>query len=184
MNSDVLTNIPRSPGVWMQAWTRLRADRVGMVALGVTAFFVVLVVLAQLGLVAKDWQKEVGVAFAPPHFVGKSSDATQQAAVDRIEGANVDISDVDPLAPRYQEWAERAARFKSVVLEKSDTLPFGGDQLGRDVLRKVIKGAQVSITVGLAAALVATLIGTALGAVGGYFGGRLGDFLEWVYNVF
>jgi oligopeptide transport system permease protein len=38
--------------------------------------------------------------------------------------------------------------------------------------------------VGLAAAVLATLIGTVLGALGGYFGGRIGDFLEWVYNVF
>jgi peptide/nickel transport system permease protein len=34
------------------------------------------------------------------------------------------------------------------------------------------------------AALVATLIGTVLGALAGFFGGRLGDFLEWLYNVF
>jgi peptide/nickel transport system permease protein len=122
--------------------------------------------------------------FAPPHFIGKIVDGSQSAVVETISGPNVDISDVDPLAPRYQEWQERAAKFKTTITEKSDTLPFGGDQLGRDVLSKVIKGAQVSITVGLAAALMATLIGTLLGAIGGYFGGRAGDFLEWVYNVF
>jgi oligopeptide transport system permease protein len=52
------------------------------------------------------------------------------------------------------------------------------------VLAKVIKGAEVSIFVGLAAAVVATVIGTLLGAVSGFFGGKVGDFLEWVYNVF
>jgi peptide/nickel transport system permease protein len=155
-----------------------------MVSLYITLFFIGLVLLAQLGLVAKSWQKEVGTPFAPPHFVGKIIDGSQSAVVETIAGPNVDISEVDPLAPRYQEWQERAARFKATITEKSDTLPFGGDQLGRDVLSKVIKGAQVSITVGLAAALMATLIGTLLGAIGGYFGGRAGDFLEWVYNVF
>ena len=34
------------------------------------------------------------------------------------------------------------------------------------------------------AALLATLIGTLLGALAGFFGGKIGDFLEWVYNVF
>ena len=184
MSTDILPALPQSPGVWMQAWTRLKADRVGMVCLYISLFFIVLVLLAQLGLVAKDWQKEVGTPFAPPHFVGKIADGSQTAVIDSITGPNVDISDVDPLAPRYQEWQERAAKFKTIVIEKSDTLPFGGDQLGRDVLSKVIKGAQVSITVGLAAALIATFIGTLLGAIGGYFGGRAGDFLEWVYNVF
>ena len=184
MTTDLSQTLPRSPGVWAQAWARLKTDRVGMVSLWVTLFFITLVLLAQMGLVAKDWQKEVGTPFAPPHFVGKITDGSQSAVVDSIAGPNVDISDVDPLAPRYDEWRERAAQFKTATIEKSDTLPFGGDQLGRDVLSKVMKGAQVSITVGLAAALFATLIGTLLGAIGGYFGGRMGDFLEWVYNVF
>jgi len=184
MTTDLVHALPKSPGVWAEAWKRLKNDRVGMVSLVVTLFFIVLVLLAQLGVVAKGWQKEVGTPFAPPHFVGKIEDGSQSAVIDSIAGANVDISDVDPLAPRYQEWAERAAKFKATITQKSDTLPFGGDQLGRDVLSKVIKGAQVSITVGLAAALMATLIGTILGAIGGYFGGRVGDFLEWVYNVF
>jgi peptide/nickel transport system permease protein len=184
MSAEILATLPRSPGVWAQAWMRLKVDRVGMVSLYVTLFFIVLVLLAQLGWVAKDWQREVGTPFAPPHFIGKIVDGSQTAVIDSIAGPNVDISDVDPLAPRYQEWQQRAARFKTTITEKADTLPFGADQLGRDVLSKVVKGAQVSITVGLASALMATLIGTILGAIGGYFGGRAGDFLEWVYNVF
>ena len=184
MTTEILQALPQSPGVWVQAWTRLKTDKVGMVSLYVTLFFIVLVLLAQLGLVAKDWQKEVGTPFAPPYFVGRIADGSQTAVIDSIAGPNVDISAVDPLAPRYQEWQERAAKFKTTITEKSDTLPFGGDQLGRDVLSKVIKGAQVSITVGLAAALMATFIGTLLGAIGGYFGGPIGDFLEWIYNVF
>ena len=184
MTTDILQALPQSPGVWKQAWIRLKTDRVGMVSLYVTVFFILLVILAQLGLVAKDWQKEVGVPFAAPHFMGKIVDGTQSAVVQTLTGPNVDLSDVDPLASRYQEWDERAAQFKTTVTVKSDTLPFGGDQQGRDVISKVIKGAQVSITVGLTAALFATLIGTVLGAIGGYFGGRAGDFLEWVYNVF
>ena len=36
----------------------------------------------------------------------------------------------------------------------------------------------------MSAAVVATLIGTVLGAIGGFFGGKVGDLLEWVYNVF
>ena len=179
-----LQALPRSAGVWEQAWSRLRQDRVGMASLAITLCFIVLVLLAQLGLVASGWQMEVGTPFAPPHFIGKITDGSQSAVVAGIDGPNVDISEVDPLAPRYAEWNERAARFKTIVSAKSDTLPFGGDQLGRDVLSKVVKGAQVSITVGLAAALMATLIGTVLGAVAGYFGGRVGDLLEWVYNVF
>jgi oligopeptide transport system permease protein len=184
MNTIVVSELPHSPGVWASAWKRLRADRVGMVSLGITVLFIGMVVLAQLGLIAKNWQKEVGTAFAPPHVVGKIVDGSTTAVVEGTAGANVDLADIDPLAPRYAEWAAAAALVKTEVVVKSDTLPLGGDQLGRDVLSKVIKGAQVSITVGLIAALLATFIGTVLGAIAGYFGGKAGDFLEWVYNVF
>lgn len=184
MSLDIVQALPQSPGVWASAWKRLKGNQVGMVSLVITLLFVGLVVLAQLGLIAKDWQKEAATAFAPPHFIGKIVDGSQTAVVEGAGGTAVDISDIDPLAPRYKEWADRAAQFKTTVTEKSDTLPFGADQLGRDIVSKVIKGAQVSITVGLISALFATIIGTFLGAIGGYFGGKLGDFLEWVYNVF
>ena len=184
MSVTELQELPKSPGVWSQAWMRLKNDRVGMVSLYITVCFIVLVLLALLGLVAQDWQKEVGTPFAPPHFVGKILDGSQTAVIDRVAGPNVDLSDVDPLAPRYKEWTALASKYQTVAIVKSDTLVFGGDQQGRDVLSKVIKGAQVSITVGLAAALMATLIGTVLGAIAGYFGGWVGDLLEWVYNVF
>ncbi len=184
MSADVMQELPKSPGVWESAWKRLRADRVGMTALTVTALFIVLVLLTQFGLVAKDWQKEVGTPFAAPHFVGKIVDGSQTAVVQNVDAPNADLSDVDPLAPRYKEWAERASKVNTTQVHKADTLPLGGDQLGRDVLSKAIRGSQVSITVGLVAALVATIIGTILGAVAGYFGGKAGDVLEWVYNVF
>jgi peptide/nickel transport system permease protein len=48
---------------------------------------------------------------------------------------------------------------------------FGTDQLGRDVLSRLIHGARVSLVVGVAAALLAGVIGAAVGLVTGYFGG-------------
>ncbi|HEX6361404.1 MAG TPA: ABC transporter permease [Albitalea sp.] len=174
---------PRSEGVWQAAWRRLRRDRVGMVSMAVVVFFVVLIVLSAGGLLGRDWQREVGVPSAPPHFVGPAP-ASEAAAIEGPKGPNADISDVDPLAPRYREWEERAARYKTAETPKAETLPFGGDRLGRDVLAKALKGTQTSVFVGLLAASVATLIGTLLGALGGFFGGKLGDFLEWLYNVF
>jgi peptide/nickel transport system permease protein len=177
-----VAEIPKSPGVWAEAWTRLKRDRVGMVSLWIVAVFMAVVLLAQFGVIASNWQVETGVPFAPPSFMGP--DKVQQEEAKHEKLPNVDLSDIDPLAPRYAEWNERAAQIKTETRELATTLPFGGDRIGRDVLAKAIKGAQVSILVGIAAAILATFIGTVLGAVAGYFGGRLGDFLEWVYNVF
>ena len=173
----------RSAGVWSAAARRFRSDRVGVVSLVVVALFILLVVAAAIGLVARDWQTERGVPDAPHTFVGPAA-PTETIAAAAPSGPNVDISAIDPLAPRYKEWEEAAKKYKTTESVKASTLPFGGDRLGRDVLAKAIKGAQVSILVGVCAALLATTIGTLLGAAAGFFGGRVGDLLEWVYNVF
>ena len=50
--------------------------------------------------------------------------------------------------------------------------PFGTDEIGRDVLLRLLYGGRVSLAVGIVAALMAATIGTAVGLVAGYFGGR------------
>jgi oligopeptide transport system permease protein len=175
--------LQKSEGVWHAAWRRFKADKVGLMSLIVVVAFLLLIIASSLGLVAKNWQNEVGLPDAPPTFMGP---ATPQAAgvIEAPKGPNVDLSDIDPLAPRYKEWAERAKQFQTVETVKASTLPFGGDRLGRDVLSKAVKGTEISVFVGVMAALVATVIGTLLGACAGFFGGKVGDLLEWVYNVF
>jgi peptide/nickel transport system permease protein len=46
----------------------------------------------------------------------------------------------------------------------------GQDELGRDILSRVIYGARISLTAGLAAVAIATGVGTLVGVVAGYFG--------------
>jgi peptide/nickel transport system permease protein len=48
---------------------------------------------------------------------------------------------------------------------------FGTDELGRDVLARMIYGARVSLTVGLLATMMALVVGCFFGAVAGYYGG-------------
>src|SRR5258707_3314232 len=100
------------------------------------------------------------------------------AAKAEAKAPPVDLSDIDPLAPRYKEWEERAAKIAVTETRRAESLPFGGDKWGRDVLQKVIKGSEVSIFVGLTAALLATFIGTVFGAMAGYWGGKANDFFE------
>ena len=175
----------RSRGVWLVAWRRLKQDRVGMACLATVAAFMALILLSAAGLVAGGWQLEKGVPYAHPSFLGERPNVEARSTdLAAPRGPPVDISDIDPLAPRYDEWKKRAAEIQVSSPPRAETLPFGGDRWGRDVLAKAVKGAQISIFVGVFAAIMATCIGTVLGAVGGYFGGRAGDFLEWVYNVF
>ncbi len=172
----------RSAGVWRAAWLRFKRDRVGMVSLAVVLIYLAIAVATATGLLASNWSRDVAVAYAQPTMLGPTPDESAQIA--RPHGPMLDLGSIDPLAPKAAEVEQLTRKYQTEAPTLSNTLPLGGDRQGRDVLAKALKGAQVSIFVGLAAALVATLIGTVLGAAAGYLGGKVGDVLEWLYNVF
>jgi peptide/nickel transport system permease protein len=62
--------------------------------------------------------------------------------------------------------------------------PLGTDELGRDVLSRVLAGARQVLTVALAATVLGTLLGTALGLLVGYAGGILDDILSRILDAF
>jgi peptide/nickel transport system permease protein len=68
-----------SPGLWTLAWRRLRSDRVGMVSLAIVAVFIVMMILSGSGLIASDWNREIGVNYAPPTFAGAEAPAAPAA---------------------------------------------------------------------------------------------------------
>jgi peptide/nickel transport system permease protein len=112
--------------------------------------------------------------------VGAGSTASTTAVLVKLGLGDIKV--VDPLE---KELAEILATTKVVAeAARVDTLFFGADKWGHDIIKKVIKGSETSIMVGLAAALVATLIGTLFGAVSGYYGGWLDDFFNWFYSIF
>jgi peptide/nickel transport system permease protein len=64
------------------------------------------------------------------------------------------------------------------------THPFGTDDLGQDLLARMLYGGRISLAVGLAAMLVAILVGTAIGAVAGMARGSVDVALMWVTDLF
>lgn len=61
---------------------------------------------------------------------------------------------------------------------------FGTDELGRDVLSRVLAGARQVLTVALAATVLGTVLGTSIGLTVGYYGGIVDDAIGRVLDAF
>ncbi len=62
--------------------------------------------------------------------------------------------------------------------------PLGTDDLGQDLLARMLYGGRISLAVGLAAMLVAIIVGTIIGAVAGMSRGWVGTALMWLTDLF
>jgi peptide/nickel transport system permease protein len=60
---------------------------------------------------------------------------------------------------------------------------FGLDELGRDILARVLLGARVSLMVGIVVVGVSSVVGMAVGGVSGYYGGRIDQIIGRIMDV-
>jgi peptide/nickel transport system permease protein len=60
---------------------------------------------------------------------------------------------------------------------------FGTDDLGRDVLSRMIHGARVSLAIGFTATLISLIVGSFLGALAGYYGGAIDWFVSRLIEI-
>ncbi len=138
-----------SPGLWALAWKRLQSDHVGMVSLAIVVAFLVLMVLSGTGLVARDWNREVGVNYAPPSFIGADVEAGTPAAPESQPSAPVPASEykssvVDPLADVLAEIrGEKAAAAAPAAADEGKTVDPLADVMAD--IRADAKGAKPEV---------------------------------------
>ena len=83
------------------------------------------------------------------------------------------VAPYDPLAPHPEIRLSAPSRAH----------PFGTDDIGRDVLSRVIYGSRISLWVGLLAVGIGTIVGMLIGLVSGYWEGRLDMLLQRVMDA-
>ncbi len=74
--------------------------------------------------------------------------------------------------------------FAATLQGPSVAHPFGTDDLGQDLLARMIYGGRISLAVGFAAMIIATLVGVMIGAVAGMSRGFANTFLTWLTDLF
>jgi peptide/nickel transport system permease protein len=79
-------------------------------------------------------------------------------------------------APLIAPYDPATIDIKNILVGPSLSHPLGTDDLGRDVLSRMLWGGRVSLEVGFIAVSIATVIGIILGSLAGYYGG-------WVDSV-
>lgn len=93
MSITALPSAESSPGLWTLAGRRLAADRLAVVCAAILLAFLLLTLASASGLVAADWSHEIGVNYAPPHFLG-AAPAEELRTTSELPGTNP----LDPLA--------------------------------------------------------------------------------------
>lgn len=86
-------------------------------------------------------------------------------------------------APWIMPYDYTAMDMTSMYASPSWQHPFGCDDLGRDILSRLLYGARASLSMGIIATLLSTLIGMVIGSVVGYYGGKVDNIVMRVLDV-
>ena len=79
----------------------------------------------------------------------RTTGAIQQKIADRVSDSGSNRADErvrERTASLTKEIEERTAKIKVTEIQRSETLPFGGDKWGKDVIKKTVKGAVVTVS--------------------------------------
>ncbi|MBI2492316.1 MAG: ABC transporter permease [Candidatus Rokubacteria bacterium] len=85
----------------------------------------------------------------------------------------------DVLAPQSPIISDQTHTFE----RPSRAYPLGTDQLGRDMLSRVIHGTRISLLVGVSSVLLALFVGVPLGMIAGFYGGRIDTLVMRVMDL-
>jgi len=87
------------------------------------------------------------------------------------------------LAPFLAPYDPGEINVKEILMPPSMKHLMGTDQLGRDILSRIIWGSRISLMVGFVAAGIATVIGALLGAIAGYYRGWIDSFIMRLVDI-
>ena len=158
----------KGDSVWALTWRRFRRSKLATAALTYVVFMTVLALLAPLIANRKPLVQRTAGGLQFPAFADYVVDDPD---IDATAPGEVVIPAPVPFSPNTIDLPQRLQPPGGAHL-------LGTDDLGRDILARMIHGARVSLTVGLLATAIALIIGSFLGAIAGYYGGAA----DWIVS--
>lgn len=152
--------------LWGEAWVTLRRNRMAMACLWIVGLFFA---LALYGEGVYRWYQ---LRDRNPSY--QETNLDRQYLKPSLFRAPFSVAPGETISA-----GTRVARGLRNLVD----CPLGTDNLGRDVLKRLIQGARIAFLVGVVTSLIAIPIGVILGCLAGYFGGRIDDFIVWLYST-
>jgi len=87
------------------------------------------------------------------------------------------------LLPHFLPYHYAEQNYDSVYKGPSWSHPMGTDQLGRDIMTRLIFGARISLTVGFVVQFVILVVGVPIGLAAGYVGGKTDTFIMRLVDI-
>ena len=158
----------RGESMWRLTWRRFRRSRLATAALLYVLAMAAIALLAPLVANRKPLVQQTPQGLRFPAFADYViGDPDMETPV----AGTWDVSAPVPYSPNTVDLVQRLQPPGRGHL-------LGTDDLGRDILARMIHGARVSLTVGFIATTIALVIGSILGALAGYYGGAA----DWIVS--
>ena len=160
---------------WQLTWRRFRRSRLATFALIYVALMALLAFLAPLLANRKPLVQRTAGGIGFP--------ALADYWIDDPDAEPPSRGDVTFALPAPVPFSPNTPDTKNRLSPPTRQHLLGTDDIGRDILSRMIHGARVSLTVGLLASAIALLVGSFLGALAGYYGGAADWLVSRIIEV-
>ncbi len=157
----------RESGLWADAWRRLARNKAALVG------GIIIIVFLLVAIFADTTVFTIFTGAKPQPLLAPQSYEQQ-----RLFDNNAAPLWVTTIFPSMIPEGEPGGYVKI-----SDRYALGADEVGRDLLSRIIYGARISLSVAFVGPFIALLIGVPLGTVSGYFGGRIDNLMMRFVDV-
>jgi len=182
---DAFGQTQRPVSLWADAWRRLRRNRMAVAGLAVICLYALFTLAAPMLPIHPYAEQVVAHENLPPSLrpAGELMLAARTAYLERFR-ASEDRARFNP--EEQAELDEMAQAIRTDPVHRRHYW-LGTDNLGRDMLSRLLYGGRISILIGLVGTLTSMLLGIVLGSIAGYAGGVLDSlimrFVDILYGL-